>query len=127
VPLPWEAGVGAANGFNQTGKSWLPQPEIYAEYSRDQQEGVEGSTLELYRHALKMRKQLALGEGSFEWVDEVVGENSLGFRNGNILVVHNFGHTPIALPAGEIIASSLHGMREGHDLVADQTVWLRTK
>jgi len=127
VPLPWEAGVGAANGFNQTGKSWLPQPEIYEQYSRDQQEGVAGSTLELYKHALKMRKQLALGEGSFEWVDEFVGENSLGFRNGNILVVHNFGHTPIALPAGEIIASSLHGMREGHDLVADQTVWLRTK
>ncbi len=127
VPLPWEAGVGAANGFNQTGKSWLPQPEIYAEYSRDQQEGVEGSTLELYKHALRLRKQLALGEGGFEWVAEFVGENSLGFRNGEILVVHNFGHTPIALPAGEIIASSLHGMREGHDLVADQTVWIRTK
>jgi alpha-glucosidase len=127
VPLPWEAGVGAANGFNQTGKSWLPQPEIYADYSRDQQEGIEGSTLELYKHALKLRKQLALGEGSFEWVDEFVAENSLGFRNGDILVVHNFGHTPIALPAGEIIASSLHGMREGHDLVADQTVWIRTK
>ncbi len=127
VPLPWEAGVGAANGFNQTGKSWLPQPEIYAEYSRDQQEGVEGSTLELYKHALRLRKQLALGEGGFEWVAELVGENSLGFRNGEILVVHNFGHTPIALPAGEIIASSLHGMREGHDLVADQTVWIRTK
>ncbi len=127
VPLPWEAGVGAANGFNQTGKSWLPQPEIYAEYSRDQQEGVEGSTLELYKHALRLRKQLALGEGGFEWVAEFVGENSLGFRNGEILVVHNFGHTPIALPAGEIIASSLHGMSEGHALVADQTVWIRTK
>ncbi len=127
VPLPWEAGVGAANGFNQTGKSWLPQPEIYTEYSRDQQEGVEGSTLELYKHALKLRKQLTLGEGSFEWVAEFVGENSLGFRNGDILVVHNFGHTPIALPAGEIIASSLHGMSEGHDLVADQTVWIRAK
>jgi alpha-glucosidase len=127
VPLPWEAGVGAANGFNLTGKSWLPQPEIYAAYSRDQQEGVEGSTLELYKHALKLRKQLTLGEGSFEWVAEFVGENSLGFRNGDILVFHNFGHTPIALPAGEIIASSLHGMSEGHALVADQTVWIRTK
>jgi hypothetical protein len=42
-------------------------------------------------------------------------------------VVHNFGHAPIALPTGEIIASSLHGMREGDDLVADQTVWIRTK
>ena len=125
VPLPWEAGVGDANGFNQTGKSWLPQPEIYAEYSRDQQEGIEGSTLELYKHALKLRKQLALGEGSFEWVDEFVGDNSLGFRNGEILVVHNFGHEPIALPFGEVLASSLHEMTSGHDLVADQTVWLK--
>jgi alpha-glucosidase len=125
VPLPWEAGVGAANGFNSTGKSWLPQPSIYADYSRDQQEGVKGSTLELYKHALKLRKQLRIGEGSFEWVKEFTTENSLAFRNGEILVVHNFGHEPIELPAGEIIASSREGMSEGHVLVADQTVWLK--
>ncbi|MEN9970195.1 MAG: hypothetical protein RLZZ229_403 [Actinomycetota bacterium] len=127
VPLPWEAGVGAANGFNQTGKAWLPQPEIYAEYSRDQQDGVEGSTLELYKHALKLRRELALGEGSFEWEPAFVGEQLLGYRNGNIVVVHNFGHRPATLPAGTIIASSLHGMKDGHDLVADQTVWIQTK
>ena len=127
VPLPWEAGVGAANGFNQTGKAWLPQPDIYAEYSRDQQEGVEGSTLELYKHTLKLRRELALGEGSFEWAPELVGEQVLGYRNGNIVVVHKFGHAPVALPAGTIIASSLHGMKDGHDLVADQTVWIQTK
>lgn len=125
VPLPWEAGAGEANGFNSTGKSWLPQPEIYADYSRDQQEGIKGSTLELYKHALKLRKQIRLGEGSFEWVKEFVNENSLGFRNGEILVIHNFGHDPIELPAGEILASSLEGMSEGHSLVADQTVWLK--
>jgi alpha-glucosidase len=125
VPLPWEAGVGAANGFNTTGKSWLPQPDIYTDYSRDRQEGLAGSTLELYKHALKLRSQLKLGEGSFDWAPEFIGENSLGFRNGEILVVHNFGHEPIALPFGEVIASSLHGMTSGHDLVADQTVWLK--
>ncbi len=125
VPLPWESGVGAANGFNTTGKSWLPQPEIYAEYSRDQQEGVEGSTLELYKQALALRKELKLGEGSFDWAPEFIGESSLGFRNGEILVVHNFGHEPIALPRGEVITSSLHGMTSGHNLVADQTVWLK--
>jgi alpha-glucosidase len=125
VPLPWESGVGAANGFNSTGKAWLPQPEIYAAYSRDLQEGVAGSTLELYKHALKLRRDLKLGEGSFEWVAEFVGEASLGFRNGEILVVHNFGHAPLELPAGEIIASSLEGMTEGHKLAADQTVWIR--
>jgi alpha-glucosidase len=125
VPLPWESGIGAANGFNSTGKAWLPQPEIYAEYSRDQQEGVTGSTLELYKHALKLRRDLKLGEGSFEWAAEFVTEHSLGFSNGDILVVHNFGHAPIELPAGEIIASSLEGMKPGHALVADQTVWLK--
>jgi len=125
VPLPWEAGAGGANGFNTTGKSWLPQPAIYADYSRDRQDGVEGSTLELYKHALKLRKQLHLGEGSFEWAPEFVSEDSLGFVNGEILVIHNFGHSPIALPAGEIIASSIEGMTPGHALVADQTVWLK--
>jgi alpha-glucosidase len=103
----------------------LPQPEIYAAYSHDQQEGIAGSTLELYKQALKLRRDLKLGEGSFEWVAEFVSEASLGFRNGEILVVHNFGHTPIELPAGEIIASSLEGMTEGHKLVADQTVWIQ--
>ena len=127
VPLPWEAGVGAANGFNTTGKSWLPQPEIYAQYSRDQQEGVEGSTLELYKHALKLRADLKLGEGSFDWEPQFVADNSLGFRNGNILVVHNFGHEPIKLPMGKVLASSLSGMTSGHDLAADQTVWLQLK
>lgn len=125
VPLPWEAGVGAVNGFNSTGKSWLPQPDIYAAYSRDQQEGVEGSTLELYKQALRIRKELKLGEGSFDWAPEFISDSSLGFRNGELLVVHNFGHEPIALPRGEVIASSLHGMTSGHDLVADQTVWLK--
>jgi alpha-glucosidase len=125
VPLPWESGVGAANGFNSTGNAWLPQPEIYAAYSRDQQEGVAGSTLELYKQALKLRRDLKLGEGSFEWAAEFVGEHSLGFRNGAILVVHNFGHLPIALPAGEIVASSIEGMTNGHALVAHQTVWIK--
>lgn len=125
VPLPWEAGVGAANGFNETGKSWLPQPEIYAEYSRDAQEGVSGSTLELYKQALKLRRALKLGEGSFEWVAEYVTETSLGFRNGEILVVHNFGSDPIMLPAGDIIASSLNEVADEHILGADQTVWIK--
>lgn len=125
VPLPWEAGVGAANGFNSSGKAWLPQPEIYAAYSRDKQDGVVGSTLELYKHALKLRRELKLGEGSFEWASDFVSESSLGFRNGEILVIHNFGHAPIDLPEGEIIASSIEGMANGHPLVADQTVWIK--
>jgi len=125
VPLPWEAGVGAANGFNVSGASWLPQPDAYREYSRDQQTGVAESTLELYKHTLRLRSELKLGEGSFEWLPEYCTNFSLGYKNGDILVIHNFGSQPIDVPAGEIIASSLSGMSNGHQLAADQTVWIR--
>ena len=130
VPLPWEAGLGAANGFNLTGASWLPQPEIYAEYSRDRQEGVAGSTLELYKHALSLRKQLKLGEGSFSWLPNLVGESVLGYQNGSVAVIHNFGNQSLDLAslgvkATELLASSLYGASLHHALAPDQTVWLR--
>lgn len=125
VPLPWEAGVGAANGFNSTGASWLPQPEVYAEYSRDRQDGVAGSTLELYKAALRSRRELSLGEGSFDWLPDYVSDSSLGYANGDVLVIHNFGREALALPAGEILLSSQFGLRSGEGLGADQTVWLR--
>ena len=124
VPLPWEAGVGDANGFNQTGKAWLPQPEIYSEYARDRQDGVAGSTLELYKLAIRLRKELKLGDGSFEWVAEFTNEKTLGFKNGAILVIHNFGAEPLQLPALKIVASSQNGLTLGATLSADQTVWL---
>jgi alpha-glucosidase len=127
VPLPWEAGIGEANGFNATGASWLPQPEIYKSYSRNLQEGVPESTLELYRSALSIRKERELGQGSFNWVESCLNHNVLGYRNGDILVIHNFGSTPLTLPAGEILASSLFGMESGHSLAPDQTVWIRTE
>ena len=90
VTLPWEAGVGAANGFNTTGKSWLPQPDVYAKYARNLQEGVAGSTLETYKQALRTRKELNLGHGTFEWATELCSETVLAYRNGSLLVTHNF-------------------------------------
>ena len=125
VPLPWESGAGAANGFNQTGKAWIPQPELYAEYSRDQQEGIEGSTLEMYKHALRLRKELGLGNGSFDWEPEYTNATTLGYRNGGVLVIHNFGQEAIELPQGEVIASSANAASVG--IEPDQTVWLKTK
>jgi alpha-glucosidase len=123
VPLPWQAGLGAANGFNTTGASWLPQPELYREYSRDLQDGVAGSTLELYKRALHIRRELKLGEGSFAWLPQFTNEISLGYRNGGILVIHNFGREPIAMPTGEVILRSANENDQKH-IAADETVWI---
>jgi alpha-glucosidase len=102
VPLPWEMG-NASNGFNQTGKAWLPQPNSYAELSRDQQVGKPESTLTMYQRALKLRSKLKLGEGSFDWVNK--GE-ILIYQNGNLRVVHNFSNQAVKLD-GEVLLSSM--------------------
>jgi len=124
VPLPWQAGVGDANGFNTTGASWLPQPEVYREYARDQQDGVAGSTLELYKSALHIRRELKLGEGSFAWLPQFTNEVSLGYRNGGILVIHNFGREPIAMPSGDVILRSANETDHKH-IAAHETVWIK--
>jgi alpha-glucosidase len=126
VPLPWEAEVGAANGFNASGKSWLPQPEIYAEYSRNLQERDPNSTLSLYKEALDLRKELGLGEGNFSWQPGLTNSQTLAYQNGEILVIHNFGSTQVALPQGEILLASSPIERLG-ELDPNCSVWLKVQ
>ena len=104
VPIPWEAD--ATNfGFGPAGEPWLPQPAIYRDYARDLQEGDPSSTLELYKSALAIRKNRALGEGELEWI-EGTPENVLGFRNGDVSVFINYSTENFTLPEGEIILDS---------------------
>ena len=56
-------------GFGPADQTWLPQPASYAALAVDQQDGVEGSTLELYRALLAARRDRALGTGSLTWVE----------------------------------------------------------
>ena len=54
-PMPWTA-TRRPTGSARRGASWLPQPESWADLSVDRQTGVEGSTLEMYRAALRIRR-----------------------------------------------------------------------
>jgi alpha-glucosidase len=117
VPLPWEMG-NASNGFNQTGKAWLPQPYSYAELSRDQQVGKPESTLTMYQQALKLRSELKLGEGSFDWVSK---DEVLIYQNGNLQVVHNFSNQAVKLD-GEVLLSSMP-LAAGN-LLPNDTAWI---
>lgn len=120
VPLPWEAD--APNyGFGPSGMPWLPQPREYRDYSRDLQKGVPGSTLELYKSALGIRKKRGLGEGSLEWV-EGTPQNVLGFVNGDVTVFINYSEKDFVLPAGQIILES--APIEADVLKPGSAVWL---
>lgn len=118
VPLPWEKG-NASNGFNETGLAWLPQPASYAALSRDQQVGNPDSTLEFYRSALRLRSELKLGEGSFDWINT---EPELSYQNGNVKVIHNFSQTPIELD-GKVLLSSMP-LDESGRLSPNDTAWI---
>jgi alpha-glucosidase len=125
VPLPWVSKANESNGFSSTGESWLPQPSSYARYARDLQEGVAGSTLEVYKRVLKVRKQFNLGAGNFKWAPEFMDETTLAFINNGVLVLSNFAGDPVVIPAGEILATTQADLTIEGELEHDQTVWIK--
>jgi hypothetical protein len=95
------------------------------QYSACNMASPQHFSMEMYKHALSLRKELDLGNGSFDWVAEFTNESTLGYRNGGVLVIHNFGPGGIEIPSGVVIASSQNDASVG--LEPDQTVWLQTE
>jgi alpha-glucosidase len=123
VPIAWAADE-PSFGFSRGPESWLPQPPYWGEYARDTQLNVPGSTLELYRLALRLRAANALGVGEIEWLDGFPA-GIVAFRNGEVTVIANTGGSEIQLPEGEVLLASEPG---GVDILApDTTVWIRSE
>ena len=111
----------AAFGFGPGGGSWLPQPADWAGFAVDRERGVPGSTLSLYREALRLRRSHQPGRGVLEWN---TGEDLVDFRNGGIRVITNFGQVPAPLPPGEVLLASGDLAADG-SLPPDTTAWIR--
>ena len=129
VPLPW-SGTTAPYGFCPDGVSpWLPQPAGWAGKTVAAQSGDPTSTLELYRAALRQRRQLRLGLGTLRWLDQPAA-GVLAFarpglpRQSELVCTTNCGSQPVRLPTryGEPLLAS-----DDHDggvwLPANCTVW----
>ena len=120
VPIPWTSS-GPSFGFGD-GKPWLPQPPRYGELSAEAQTGVPGSTLEMYREAIQLRRELLTADEDLEWVD-TGAKHVLAFRRGSgLLCIVNFGAKPVALPAGRVLLASQPKI-EGQ-LPGDNTAWV---
>lgn len=121
VPIPWEDDD-PSYGFGPGSASWLPQPAVWAAYTRSSQQGVAGSTLTMYQKALELRRRHDLAFGGPEWME--LGGDTLAFRSGEVTVVVNFGTEPVALPGGrgDIVLAS--GPLTDGLLPRDTTVWL---
>ena len=123
VPIPWSA-TESAFGFSSTGNSWLPQPDAFSNYARSSQKGKPGSTLELYKSLLALRKDNELGHGSLEWKNDLVPQGAFAYKNGSVLVVVNFTNQPFALPDGELLITTQSGLETKGELEADQVAWI---
>ena len=119
VPLPWTT-TGPSYGFG-AGGAWLPQPEWFGEYAVEAQDGTEGSTLELYRTALRLRRKLLQGE-DLTWSDTAPAGVLDFVRHDGWRCVTNLSETAVPLPEGEVLLVS--GPSANGLLGPDTTVWL---
>jgi alpha-glucosidase len=119
VPLPWNA-ADPSYGFG-SGSAHLPQPDWFAAYAVSVQNANPDSTLNLYRQALALRRQVFPGS-DISWVDSEPSVVHFARADG-VRCITNFGTEPVALPSGEVLLSSAH-LDHGR-LPGDATVWLR--
>ncbi len=138
VPIPW-SGDAASFGFNTGTASWLPQPADWADVSVAAETGVEGSTLELYREALHLRRDLtALGEGPLEWLDhmgDVLAFRRTALDGSAVVSIINMNNATVHLPAtwgSEVLISSSGDVATlntgGEDVLAvgaETALWIR--
>jgi alpha-glucosidase len=94
IPIPWGSGQLAWKS------PWLPQPERWNAITAEVQENDQGSTLNFYRAAIRLRRDF---HGPIIWLDAPDGV--LSFRRGNRQVVVNISQAPVLLGAEPLLTS----------------------
>jgi alpha-glucosidase len=119
IPIPW-SGSAPPYGFSPPGaeRSWLDQPDGWAQLTVDAQWSDPGSTLSLYRTALHLRRSVS---GPLRWIPSA--DHVIAFARGETACVVNFGPAPVPLPPGDVLIASSD--LEGGVVPHDTTVWLR--
>ena len=113
--MPW-SGDKAPFGFT-TGKPWLPLQDSWKEFTVENELRDQNSSLNLYRNALKLRKQHFVGSGEITWTH---ADGLLGYKRGNIEVLINISENAQPIN-GEVLLSS-HPVKDS--LPTKAAVWL---
>ena len=108
--------------------TWLPQPADWAALTVEAQEADPGSMLDLYRAALRLRRELPeLGDGPLEWLDDACRTpDVLAFRRGDgFACVVNTGDDARAAARRHDRPALERTARGAAPLPGDSTAWLR--
>ena len=130
VPLPW-SGEHPPFGFSPddaTAEPWLPQqPESWSRMSVEAEKGDPDSMLELYREALRLRREepgLRTDREPLRWLP--ADPEVLAYRRGeDFACVVNFGPQDAVLPEHQEILLASGPLTEDGRLPADTAAWLR--
>jgi alpha-glucosidase len=119
--LPW-SGERPPFGFSSgTVDPWLPQPAHWADLTVEAQQRDPGSMLQLYRTALRLRREIRDLRGpDLHWLP--APEGVLHFRRGERFeCLANLGDSAVRLPEG-VVLSSRAG--DGQVVEPDTAVWV---
>ncbi|MBW8092748.1 alpha-glucosidase [Streptomyces hygroscopicus subsp. hygroscopicus] len=123
VPLPWTSS-GDSHGFGPGG-SWLPQPAAWSDLSVEAQTGDPASTLELYRSALALRRELpGLGDTPMSWLEAPEGVLALS-RPGFVCTLNTLGkEVEMPVPGRALLSSAPLGYGAGTvRILPDSCAW----
>ncbi|MFI7425771.1 glycoside hydrolase family 13 protein [Micromonospora sp. NPDC049836] len=135
VPIPW-SGELAPYGFGPAGSelSWLPAPATWRGLSVAAQAGAPGSTLELYRTALRVRHEhpALAGTDGITWLETEPGVLAFRRTAGNTeltCVVNISGAAATITGYGRPVAASadLTERGDGHVLPVDAAAWFERR
>jgi alpha-glucosidase len=136
VPLPW-SGSGTGFGFSRTGQGsspagpWLPQPADWGRYSVESQLADENSTLNLYRAALRLRRdhpalgRSTPGRDALRWFGPDDGGLLCFAREPGFVLAANLGPAPVSLPTHREVLLASGPVADG-SLPPDTAAWLCT-
>jgi alpha-glucosidase len=141
VPIPW-SGTAPPFGFSPAGaraEPWLPQPGAWRELTveaqdrTEAQDGVEahdgeaGSTLELYRRALAIRREHpALGDGELSWLPAPAGALAFAREPDFACIVNLSADDPVPVPREVVPLLASGPLTDDHRVPPDTALWLTT-
>ncbi|MGA9277106.1 alpha-amylase family glycosyl hydrolase [Ilumatobacter sp.] len=151
IPLPWTDDPSTNFGFSESpltddddaeleraepidvAEPWLPQPAWWGTLAVDELDGVDGSTLELYREVIAARREFATTQGPTGHVLHL-GDGVVAVRRGDLVAITNVTAAPIALDAesehlrdaSPVFASEPAELHTPGVIPPDSTIWFIT-
>ena len=124
VPIPWARRRAGRTASGRPERRGCRSRQSLGRVRRRPAAACRARPYEIYRAALRLRKELQLGHAELAWSP---GADTVAFTTttpgGTVAVLANLGAAPVPAPAGEVLLAS--GDLVDGQVPTDVTVWVR--